>query len=51
MLVQLAKPASPIVLLCEQLSKVYVFSVVLIFKTLCALFPNRIFVFKALVLH
>ena len=40
--------ASPIRLLCEELSKVYVFSEHMIFSTLCALFPNKISCFKVL---
>ena len=40
--VQPAKPASPIRLLCEELSKIYVFSAHKIFTTFCAPFCNRI---------
>ena len=46
--VQLAKPASPIGLLCEQLPKVYVLSAYKIFTTWRAPFPNRISDFKIL---
>ena len=43
---QVAKLASPIGLLCEQLPKVYVFFAHKIFMTFCALFPSRISHFK-----
>ena len=46
--VQPAKPASPIRLLCEELSNVYVFSAHKMFTTFCAPFPNRISHFKIL---
>ena len=46
MLVQPAKPALPLRLLCEQLPKVYVFSAHMMFATFCAPFPDRMFHFK-----
>ena len=47
-LVQLAKPASPISSLYKQLPNVYVFSAHKIFTSFCAPFPNRISYFKIL---
>ena len=44
------KPASSVGLLCEHLTKVYVFSAQKIFTTLCAPLPNRISNFKVLVM-
>ena len=46
--VQLAKLASPIRLLYEELPKVYVFAAHKIFTILCGPFPNRISHFKIL---
>ena len=48
--VQPAKPASSIKILCEELPKVYVFSVHKIFTIFCVTFPNRISRFKILVM-
>ena len=48
MSVQPAKPPSPIMLLCEELPKVYVFSADKAFTTFCAPFPSRISYFKVL---
>ena len=46
--VQPAKPASPIMLLYEELPKFYVFSTHKMFTTFCASLPNRISHFKIL---